>query len=100
MLKKLTRTPTDKGSKFEIQKLKENWKTALTNSTKQMNLIIKEKEYKDNTRMNPPPPPPDSKLPHVRKECTCSFGKDSSSVEGTKSDQDYVDVQRKQVELS
>ena len=57
MLKKLKRTPTEKGRQFEIQKLKENWKTALTNSIKQMNLIIKEKEYKDKTRMNPPPPP-------------------------------------------
>ena len=59
------RTPTEKGRQFEIQKSKENWKTALANSTKQMNLIIKEKEYKDKTRMTPPPP--DDKLPHVRK---------------------------------
>ena len=44
--------------------------------------------------------PTDDKLSHVKKECTCCFGKDSSSVEGTRLDQNYLDIQRKQAELS
>ena len=56
---------------------------------------IKEEEYKDKYET-----PTDYKLPHVKRECTCSFGKDSSSVEGTGLDQNYLDIQRKQAELS
>ena len=56
---------------------------------------IKEEEYKDRYET-----PTDYKLPHVKRECTCSFGKDSSSVEGTGLDQNYLDIQRKQAELS
>ena len=33
------RIPTERGRQFEIQKLKENRKTALANLTKQMNLV-------------------------------------------------------------
>ena len=33
------RIPTEKGRQFDIQRLKENQKTALANLTKQMNLI-------------------------------------------------------------
>ena len=33
------RIPTEKGKQFETQKMKENRKTALANSTRQMNLI-------------------------------------------------------------
>ena len=44
--------------------------------------------------------PTDDKLSHVKKECTCSFEKDSSSVKGTRLDQNYLDIQRKQAELS
>ena len=56
---------------------------------------IKEEEYKDKYET-----PTDYKLSPVKRECTCSFGKDSSSVEGTKPYQDYFDIQRKQAELS
>ena len=56
---------------------------------------IKEEEYKEKYET-----PTDYKLPHVKRECTCSFGKDSSSVEGTGLDQNYLDIQRKQAELS
>ena len=56
---------------------------------------IKEEEYIDKYET-----PTDYKLSHVKNECTCSFGKDSSSVEGTRLDQDYLDIQRKQAELS
>lgn len=56
---------------------------------------IKEEEYKDKYET-----PTDYKPPHVKRECTCSFGKDSSSVDGTGLDQNYLDIQRKQAELS
>ena len=56
---------------------------------------IKEEEYKDKYETLT-----DYKPPHVKRECTCSFGKDSSSVDGTGLDQNYLDIQRKQAELS
>ena len=56
---------------------------------------IKEEEYKDKNET-----PTDYKPSHVKREYTCSFGKDSNSVEGTRLDQDYLDIQRKQAEQS
>ena len=56
---------------------------------------IKEEEYKDKYET-----PTNYKLSHVKKECTRSFGKDSSSVEGARLDQDYLDIQTKRAELS
>ena len=57
---------------------------------------IGDEEYRDKYET-----PTDYKMSHVKKECMCSFGKDSSCVEGTRLDQDdYLDIQRKQVELS
>ena len=34
------RIPTERGRQFEIQRLKENWKTALANLTRQINVIL------------------------------------------------------------
>ena len=56
---------------------------------------VKEEEYKHEYET-----PTDYTLSHVKKECTCSFGKDGSSVEGKRLHQDYLDIQRKQAELS